>query len=78
MAKIQGPKEGKLIIIFTEKSGFILSPWAQNYPTVSRSESGTPWYSKNCEILNTQPKGSEPSNLGTSSLSMWGEGVWPW
>ncbi|KAH1265759.1 hypothetical protein GmHk_01G001405 [Glycine max] len=29
MAKIQGPKEGKPILIFTKKSGYNLDPWAQ-------------------------------------------------
>jgi len=29
MAKIQGLKEGKFILIFTKVSGLILSPWAQ-------------------------------------------------
>ena len=32
MAKIQGLKEGKPILICTEISGLILSPWAQNIP----------------------------------------------
>jgi len=29
MAKIQGPKEKKTILIFTKKSGPDLGPWAQ-------------------------------------------------
>ncbi|KAL5179834.1 hypothetical protein HKD37_01G001063 [Glycine soja] len=29
MAKIQGPKEGKPILIFTKKNGPNLVPWAQ-------------------------------------------------
>jgi len=29
MAKIQGPKEGKPILIFTKTSGSNLGPWAQ-------------------------------------------------
>jgi len=29
MAKIQGPKEGKPILIFTKKSAPNLGPWAQ-------------------------------------------------
>ena len=35
---------------------------------VSHFDSGIECYSKNWVILNTQPEGSEPSNLGTSSF----------
>jgi len=35
---------------------------------VRRFDSGVEWYSKNCVILKTQPEGSKPSNLGTSSF----------
>ena len=35
---------------------------------VSLFDSRVEWYSKNWVILNTQPEGSESSNLGTSSF----------
>jgi len=32
MAKLQDPKEGKPILIFTKKNGLNLGPWAQKLP----------------------------------------------